>query len=74
MLTLRPTGTVDGHAVSDRRRRRDRDDRPWLTFTRGDWHIPQTVTVRGARDDDTINDTAQTEHSVSGANYESETA
>ena len=73
VLTLRPTGTVTvTPSVTG-----DDDvtvDRPWLTFTRGDWHIPQTVTVRGARDDDTINDTAQIEHTVTGANYESETA
>ncbi len=73
VLTLRPTGTVTvTPSVSG-----DDDvtvDRPWLTFTAGDWHIPQTVTVRGARDGDTTNDTAQIKHTVSGANYESETA
>ena len=70
VLTSRPTGpvrvtpTVVG----------DRDvtvDRPSLTFTVHNWHIPQTVTVRGANDNDTTNDWARIEHEVSGANYES---
>ena len=70
VLTSRPTGpvTVTPTVVGAR------DvtvDRPSLTFTVRNWDIPQTVTVRGADDDDTTNDWATIEHGVSGANYES---
>ena len=70
VLTSRPTGSVRvaPPVVGDRD---GTVDRPSLTFTVHNWHIPQTVTVRGANDNDTSNDWARIEHEVSGANYES---
>ena len=45
-----------------------------LTFSTGNWNIPQTVTVNAAEDNDASNDTATIAHTVSGADYGSVTA
>ena len=44
-----------------------------LTFSTGNWNIPQTVTVNAAEDSDASNDTATITHAVSGADYDSVT-
>ena len=69
VLTSRPAGpvTVTPTVVGDDDAK---VDQPTLTFTPGNWNIAQTVTVSGASDDDTTNDTATIKHSVRGANYE----
>ena len=45
-----------------------------LTFSTGNWNIPQTVTVRAAEDDDPDHDTATITHDVSGADYDTITS
>ncbi|MYF96774.1 MAG: hypothetical protein F4210_14955, partial [Holophagales bacterium] len=45
-----------------------------LTFTAATWETARTVTVRAAEDADAENDTATITHTVSGADYGSETA
>ena len=45
-----------------------------LEFSADDWGTAQTVTVSAAEDEDAANDTANITHSVSGADYDSESA
>ena len=45
-----------------------------LTFTTANWAVEQTVTVTAAEDTDAEADTATVSHTVSGADYGSETA
>ena len=45
-----------------------------LTFTPSNWATPQTVTVSAAQDADAQDDSAVIAHSVSGGDYDSETA
>ena len=45
-----------------------------LTFDENDWDTPQTVTVSAVQDADGVNDTATVTHTVSGADYASQTA
>ena len=45
-----------------------------LTFTTANWAVEQTVTVSAAEDADAVADTATVLHTVSGADYGSETA
>ena len=45
-----------------------------LTFTAANWDTAQTVTVGAAEDGDAEDDTAAIGHSVSGGDYDSETA
>ena len=45
-----------------------------LTFTPTDWSTPQTVTVSAVQDADGVNETATVTHTVSRADYASETA
>ena len=40
-----------------------------LWFTANDWSQPQSVTVRAAHDDDTVDDEATVTHAVTGADY-----
>ncbi len=40
-----------------------------LTFTKTDWKTVRTVTVSGAQDADSLDDTATIQHTVSGADY-----
>ena len=40
-----------------------------LWFTANDWSQPQSVTVRAAHDDDTVDDEATVTHAVAGADY-----
>ena len=49
-------------------------DKPSLTFTTDDWSTAQTVTVEAAQDDDSTNDTATVQHTVSGGDYGNVTA
>ncbi len=44
-----------------------------LTFTTTNWDTAQTVTVRAARDEDTVDDTATLTHGASGGGYGSVT-
>ena len=43
-----------------------------LTFTRGNWKIPQTVTVRAAEDDNATDGAVTLTHTVSGGGYDNE--
>ena len=43
-----------------------------LTFTRGNWKIPQTVTVRAAEDDNATGGAVTLTHTVSGGGYDNE--
>ena len=45
-----------------------------LTFDENDWDTPQTVTVSAAQDADGVNESATVTHTLSGADYASETA
>ena len=45
-----------------------------LTFDENDWDTPQTVTVSAVQDADGVDDPATVTHTVSGADYASETA
>ena len=45
-----------------------------LTFTDSNWNIAQTVTVAGAEDADSANESTSITHAVSGADYASVTA
>ena len=49
-------------------------DKPSLTFTTNTWNTAQTVTVEAAQDDDSTNDTATVQHTVSGGDYGNVTA
>ena len=68
VLTSRPTGTVrltprvsgDPDVTVEPAR---------LTFTRDNWNLPQTLTVRAADDPDDEDDAAQVSHGVTGADY-----
>ena len=73
VLTSEPTGTV---TVTPARSSGDTDVTVsgTLTFTAGNWSTAQTVTVSAAQDGDAVDDTAEIEHTVSGADYGSETA
>ena len=73
VLTSEPTGTV---TVTPSRSSGDTDVTVSgaLTFTAADWSTAQTVTVSAAQDGDAVDDTAQIGHTVSGADYGSETA
>ena len=72
-LLSKPTNTVAiGVSVTD-----NPDvsvDKPSLTFTTDDWSTAQTVTVEAAQDDDSTNDTATVQHTVSGGDYGNVTA
>ena len=73
VLTSEPTGTV---TVKPARSSGDTDVTVSgaLTFTVGNWNSAQTVTVSAAQDGDAVDDTAVIGHTVSGADYGSETA
>ena len=45
-----------------------------LAFDENDWDTPQTVTVSAAQDADGVNESATVTHTLSGADYASETA
>ena len=45
-----------------------------LTFTASDWATAQTVTVNGAQDNDSADDSATIKHTVQGGDYEGRTA
>ena len=49
-------------------------DKATLTFTRGNWNTPQTVTVTAGPDHDTSDDTVTLAHTASGGEYDSVTA
>ena len=40
-----------------------------LTFTSGNWHTPQTVTITGVNDADSVNETVTISHALSGGGY-----
>ena len=67
-LATQPSGTVSvsitGHADTDLSL-----DKTTLTFIVNDWDTPQTVTVKAAQDDDTVNDAATLTHTASGGDY-----
>ncbi len=45
-----------------------------LTFTRTDWSMAQTVTVKAEEDDDGVNDPVSLTHTASGGDYDAVTA
>ena len=64
VLNKLPTGNVTITMASDNP---DISPSPTaLTFTTGDWYLPQTITVTAGADDDIIHDTATLTHAVSG--------
>ncbi len=67
-LATQPTGTVTVR-VSVSGNPDVKADPDSLAFTASDWDQSQTVTVRAAHDDDAAPDTAQLNHSASGADY-----
>ena len=74
VLNTRPTGDVTVTPSRSDDSDTDVTVSDALTFSAGNWNIPQTVTVRAAEDDDASNDTATITHAVSGADYASVTA
>ena len=73
VLTSQPTGSVT--VTPSRTGSPDVTVSPSpLTFTTGNWSTEQTVTVSAVHDPDAANDAARVSHSVSGADYEDETA
>ena len=69
-LDSQPTGTV---TVTPARNSGDSDVSvsAALSFTALNWDAPQTVTVSAGQDGDALNDTAEIDHTVSGADYAS---
>ncbi len=74
VLKTEPTGNVTVR-VNDPTDNTDVTAAPAsLTFDENDWDTPQTVTVSAVQDADGVNETATVTHTVSGADYASETA
>ena len=67
-LATQPTGTVTVR-VSVSGNPDVTADPGAVAFTASNWQTPQTVTVRAEHDDDAAPDTAQLNHSASGADY-----
>ena len=74
VLNTQPTGDVTVTPSRTDGSDRDVTVSNALTFSTGNWNIPQTVTVNAAEDDDASNDTATIDNIVSGADYDSVTA
>ena len=74
VLNTQPTGDVTVTPSRTDDSDRDVTISNALTFSTGNWNIPQTVTVNAAEDNDASNDTATITHTVSGADYGSVTA
>ncbi len=73
VLDTRPTGdvTIDIEDPSNEDFSASPDP---LTFTATNWNTPQTVRVSAVSDDDAVEDTGTIVHTVTGADYEGESA
>ena len=74
VLTTEPTGTVTitlGNLAAAKAQSLEVNPTS-LAFTRGNWKIPQVVSVRAAEDDDATGGDVSLEHAVNGGGYDLE--
>ena len=74
VLTTEPTGTVTitlGNLAAAKAQSLEVNPTS-LAFTRGNWKIPQVVSVRAAEDDDATGGDVRLEHAVNGGGYDLE--